>query len=129
MVSLVFTDVPSACQRFEALSQQRERTKSNKYIFGSTLGFLRLNNAYCILSHAFHTIFLSLSLSLYNKLCFVCLLACLSIYASSVLQFSVENSYLSQLESLSQHIPKEILLTQDNIQLSNVIGEGLYGNK
>ncbi|CAI8031550.1 Tyrosine-protein kinase transforming protein SEA [Geodia barretti] len=73
---LVTPDEPTACQRFEALSQQRERTKSNKYIFGSTL---------------------------------------------------VENSALSQLESLSQHIPKEILLTQDNIQLSNVIGEGEFG--
>ncbi|CAI8021680.1 Hepatocyte growth factor receptor, partial [Geodia barretti] len=40
---------------------------------------------------------------------------------------TMENSALSQLESLSQHIPKEILLTQDNIQLSNVIGEGEFG--
>ena len=35
-----------------------------------------------------------------------------------------ENSAICQLENLSHHIPKEILLNQDNIQLSNVIGEG-----
>ena len=41
----------------------------------------------------------------------------------------VENSALSQLESLSQHIPKEILLSKDNVQLSNVIGEGSNDRK
>ena len=59
----------------------------------------------------------------------ICVLVCLSGFCELVhtlLWMSVENSALSQLESLSQHIPKEILLTQDNIQLSNVIGEGLY---
>ena len=38
---------------------------------------------------------------------------------------TAEKSSLSELESLSQHIPKEILLSQENIQLSNVIGEGI----
>ena len=39
---------------------------------------------------------------------------------------TADKSSLSELESLSQHIPKEILLSQENIQLSNVIGEGIY---
>ena len=39
---------------------------------------------------------------------------------------SVENSSFSQLESLSQDIPKEMLLSKENVQLSNMLGEGLY---
>ena len=41
----------------------------------------------------------------------------------------LEISALSQLESFSQHIPEEILLSQDNVQLSNVIGEGSNDRK
>ena len=39
-------------------------------------------------------------------------------------EFHLFTAALSELENLSQHIPKEILLKQDNIQLSNFIGEG-----
>ena len=39
-------------------------------------------------------------------------------------EFHLFTAALSELENLSQHIPKEILLNKDNIQLSNFIGEG-----
>ena len=123
----MFTDNSETCQRFEALSQQREQTKSNKYIFGSTLGLccsgvailqltLRVVNLFF-----FPFYFSSVCVSLCVPVLSLSLCVCISV---SIL---VENLALSQLESLSQHIPKEILLSQENVQLSNVIGEGSHG--
>ncbi|CAI8052333.1 Tyrosine-protein kinase transforming protein SEA, partial [Geodia barretti] len=75
---LITTDDSEVWQQLDALSQQRERTKSNKYIFGSNIGLLPCT------------------------------------YARWKIQL------ISTGESFSAHT-KEILLTQDNIQLSNVI--------
>ena len=52
---------------------------------------------------------------------------CRNVYHTKLIFTLVSHLFtaaLSELENLSQHIPKEILLNQDNIQLSNFIGEG-----